>query len=106
MIHKLSSSKATGPDAISVKLLKMVSPVFSHPLPLIPEVFLACDGELRHDTCSAEGSLSLRLDRNRKPRMKSLCHPGYSSSYQAFQPVDSKGDVSQQMESGKNNTSL
>lgn len=38
MIHKLSSSKATGPDAISVKLLKMVSPVFSHPLPLIPEV--------------------------------------------------------------------
>ena len=32
MIHKLSSSKATGPDAISVKLLKMVSPVFSHPL--------------------------------------------------------------------------
>ena len=32
MIHKLSSWKATGPDAISVKLLKMVSPVFSHPL--------------------------------------------------------------------------
>ena len=32
MIRKLSSSKATGPDAISVKLLKMVSPVFSHPL--------------------------------------------------------------------------
>ena len=32
MIHKLSSSKATGPDAISVKLLKMVSLVFSHPL--------------------------------------------------------------------------
>ena len=32
MIHKLSSSKATGPNVISVKLLKMVSPVFSHPL--------------------------------------------------------------------------
>ena len=32
MINKLSSSKATGPDAISVKLLNMLSPVFSHPL--------------------------------------------------------------------------
>ena len=32
LIGKLSSSKATGPDAISVKVLKLVSPVFSYPL--------------------------------------------------------------------------
>ena len=42
--------------------------------------FLACDEELRRlqaDTSSAEDFL--RLERNRKPRMKSLWHPGYDS---------------------------
>jgi hypothetical protein len=32
LIHKLSLSKATGPDGISVKVLKQISPVFSEPL--------------------------------------------------------------------------
>jgi hypothetical protein len=32
MINKLESSKATGHDSISVKVLKLVSPVFSKPL--------------------------------------------------------------------------
>ena len=58
MINKLSSSKATGPGAISVK--------------------------------TTEHAFSGLL----------------SSSYQAFQPVDSKGDLSQLMKSGKNNNSL
>ena len=42
--------------------------------------FLACDEELRRlqaDTSSTEDFL--RLERNRKPRMKSLWHPGYDS---------------------------
>ena len=32
LISNLSRSKATGVDGISVKILKLVSPVFSHPL--------------------------------------------------------------------------
>ena len=85
MIHKLSSSKATGPDAISVKLLKMVSPVFSHPLPLIPEVFSRVRWGAATGSCAGRhvfgrmpktlASHFLRLDRNRKPRMKSLWNP-------------------------------
>ena len=32
LINNLPSSKATGPDSISVKILKLVAPVFCHPL--------------------------------------------------------------------------
>ena len=51
--------------------------------------FLACDGELRFvgrrttrvrpkaEDTSCEATHFLRLDRRRKPRMKSLWHPGY-----------------------------
>ena len=62
-------------------------------VPWVPEVFfLACDGELRfvgHRPTRVRPKAEvtrgevfraghfLRLDRNRKPRMKSLWHPGY-----------------------------
>ena len=41
--------------------------------------FFSLDEELRRPQANRRrGSVFLRLDRNRKPRMKSLWHPGYS----------------------------
>ena len=66
----------------------------SHCLPWVPEVFSrvrrgASFRRSQADTCSAKGRRHerrsaghfLRLHRNRKPRMKSLWHPGYTLSY-------------------------
>ena len=50
--------------------------------------FLACVGELRF---FGRRLTLLRLDRNRKPRMKSLWHPGYQSAT-AFQKKKKKLD--------------
>ena len=82
-------------DALSLKKKKVgerdsLSPIYSegrgasvHRLFVeYQRFFLACNEECRvADTSSAEdtsGGHFLRLDRNRKPRIKSLWHPGYS----------------------------
>ena len=51
--------------------------------------FLACVGELRF---FGRRLTLLRLDRNRKPRMKSLWHPGYQSAT-AFQKKKKKNSI-------------